>query len=80
MTRTSMDMIDCQGITFNGYDYSLQVWVKDYHVEPCSHPLDMRRQVCCNQMRFAGLDIRQIPGHSVRCPGCGGPAHGGLCQ
>lgn len=67
MTRSSVDHIDCDGITFHGYDYDLQVWVEDYIV------WDMSPE-------HAGKDIRNIPGHSIRCPGCGGSKHKGWCE
>jgi len=60
MTRCSNDCIDCDGITFAGYDYDLQCWIEDYIV-----------QTGCHQ----GEDIRNIPGHSRRCPLCGDRWH-----
>ena len=66
MTRTSTDDIDEKGTVRNGFDYNLQCWVKNYECMPCAHPLFMREQrgVCCTQMKYAGLDIRTIPGRS----------------
>lgn len=66
MTRTSSDDIDEKGTVRNGYDYELQVWVNNYECMPCAHPLFMREKagVCCSQMKYAGLDIRTIPGRS----------------
>ena len=60
MTRESMDHIDCNGITFTGYDYDLQCWVEDYIVQGGIHQ---------------GKDIRNIEGHSRRCPVCGDRWH-----
>ncbi len=70
MTRTSTNDIDEKGQVRNGYDYNLQCWVKDYECMPCAHPLFMREQNqsgrCCDQMKYAGLDIRTIPGRQKR--------------
>ena len=32
MSRTSKDLVDSQGVVITGFDYDLQVWVKDYKV------------------------------------------------
>jgi len=69
MSRESIDFIDCDGITFDGYDYDLQVWVRNYIVENCGHPASMRPG-CCNGDRYAGEDIRNVE-HSRRCFVCG---------
>ena len=44
----------------NGYDYTLQVWVKNFIVLDCGHPEDMKEEGCCNAHRLAGQDIREI--------------------
>ena len=63
MSRTSIDEIDAEGIVKNGFDYSLQVWVKDYRVLMCGHPESMRDngRGCCDAYFLAGQDIKTIP-------------------
>ena len=54
MSRGSGDEIDDVGTIKNGFDYGLQVWVKDYIVQRCGH------QICrCNANQYQGQDIRQ---------------------
>jgi len=48
------------GTLKSGYDYSLQVWVKNFIVLDCGHPEDMKEEGCCNAHRLAGQDIREI--------------------
>lgn len=55
MSRTSSDQI-VDGITKNGFDYDLQVWVLNYIIQDCGHPESMRK--CCNARLYAGQDIR----------------------
>lgn len=55
MSRTSSDLVDAQGIVRYGFDYNVQVWIKDYIVQP----VGMGRE-------HAGQDIRQVEGHEVR--------------
>jgi len=59
MTRSSVDHINCEGITFRGYDYDIQCWVEDYIIQDCGHPETMRPG-CCNGDRLKGKDIRNI--------------------
>lgn len=61
MTRLSRDEIR-HGRVWNGFDYQLQVWVKDGFVLPCSHPASMRAHgtYCCNRDRYAGQAILTI--------------------
>ena len=68
MSRTSTDEVDAQGIVKNGFDYNLQVWVKDWIVQDCGHPDPMKRgkYSCCEAHRLAGQDIRSIPGAERR--------------
>ena len=68
MSRTSTDELDAQGIVKNGFDYNLQVWVKDYKAQMCGHPESMRDngRGCCDAYFLAGQDIRNIEGHEVR--------------
>ena len=60
MTRVSRDEIR-HGRVWNGFDYQLQVWVKDGCVLPCGHPEQMRpRGPCCNSNLYAGQTILTI--------------------
>ncbi|MDD5095452.1 MAG: hypothetical protein PHV74_13895 [Dehalococcoidia bacterium] len=61
MTRESSDRIDNSGITKDGFDYALQVWVEEYIIQ----------DVGAGRHGLAGKDIRTVPGHSIRCPSCG---------
>ena len=58
MTRLSGDEI-VDGIVKNGYDYDLQVWVKNYIIQDCGHPTNMKAENCCNAHIAAGKDIRE---------------------
>ena len=43
------------GIVKNGFDYNLQVWVKNYIIQDCGH------EVCrCEARQYQGQDIRQV--------------------
>ena len=64
MSRTSVDEVDAAGIIKNGYDYNLQIWVRDYKAQMCGHRADGRG--CCPAYFQAGKDIRNIDGHEVR--------------
>jgi hypothetical protein len=69
MSRTSTDELSPDGTILNGFDYALQVWVKDGTIGPCGHPAAMRKNgYCCNQSKFSGLNIALVPGHEVRKP------------
>lgn len=59
MSRLSTDETDRQGRVKNGFDYNLQVWVKDYITQP----------VGLGARQYAGKDIRTIPGHEERGAG-----------
>ena len=62
MSRISNDEI-VTGMVKNGFDYDLQVWVKNYIIQPCGHPLIMRpahRGACCTAWALQGKDIRAI--------------------
>ncbi len=65
MSRTSSDDFDATGVIRNGFDYELQVWVKQYIILGCGHPASMRPkgESCCNQHKHAGKDIRTVEGH-----------------
>ena len=46
-------------ITKNGFDYLLQVWVKNYIIQKCGH----KKQIvgyCCHVKKLVGKDIRKI--------------------
>lgn len=46
------------GIVKNGFDYDLQVWIKNYIILLCGHKKDF---ICnCNGKKFVGRDIRKI--------------------
>ncbi|NKE70179.1 hypothetical protein [Candidatus Manganitrophus noduliformans] len=65
MTRSSRDEIK-DGHVWNGYDYSLQVWVVNGVVRDCSHPDEMKKGDCCSAKRLAGQRITEIPGAEKR--------------
>lgn len=65
MTQSSRDEIK-DGLVWNGYDYSLQVWVVDGIVRDCGHPKEMKKEGCCNANRLAGRRIAEIPGAEKR--------------
>ena len=52
------------GRVFNGYDYALQVWVKEGIIQPCAHHNSMRLgdQPCCNAFKLAGKSIHEVKG------------------
>lgn len=64
--RLSYDDIDDNGMVLCGYDYNLQVWVKDGIIQDCGHPTEMKQQFCCNSHRLAGHRISEIQGHEER--------------
>ena len=65
--RTSSDKVNAQGLVVDGYDYALQVWVVRGVIQPCSHPIRMRRLgPCCNQNKYSGLRIGDVSSHEVR--------------
>lgn len=57
MSRQSKDII-IDGVVRSGFDYDLQVWVLDYIIQRCGHPVSMAG--CCNASRYAGQDIRTL--------------------
>ncbi|KKN66913.1 hypothetical protein LCGC14_0466880 [marine sediment metagenome] len=60
MSRQSTDEIK-NGRVFNGFDYTLQVWVKNGVVQPCAHPRYMSQKMpCCNQHAYAGWHISNV--------------------
>ena len=60
--RYGHDLVDVgQWCIADGYDYTLQVWIKNYIIQCCAHPESMRKdKPCCNQYLLAGRDIRNI--------------------
>lgn len=56
MSRTSRDELAKDGTILNGYDYTLQVWVKD----------GICQDVGLNSDKYAGMKVASIPGHEVR--------------
>jgi len=67
MTRTGTDLYAEDGSVWLGYDYNLQVWVRDGIVLACSHPESMRVEgPCCTQDAYEGRRVREIEGHETR--------------
>lgn len=55
--RYSSNVNDASGNVRDGFDYDLQVWVRDGRVQRCGHPADM---ACgCNGRAYAGLTIAE---------------------
>lgn len=65
MTRSSRDEVR-EGYVWNGYDYSLQVWVIEGIIRNCCHPVKMKKEGCCNGNRLAGRRISSVPGAEKR--------------
>lgn len=65
--RESNDEIK-DGAVWDGFDYALNVWVKEGVVLRCGHAFDIDsvKGWCCNASRYAGQKIAVIPGHEVR--------------
>jgi hypothetical protein len=59
--RHSTNELDAHGFVLNGFDYSLQVWVKDGVVQACAHPLTMGLR-CCHGRKYQLLPVRFVPG------------------
>ena len=68
MTRSSRDELHpATGRVWNGFDYQLQVWVRNGIVDPGGHPAEMRTNgPCCNQHAYAGQSILEIRGAETR--------------
>jgi DNA-binding transcriptional regulator YiaG len=65
MSRLSTDEV-VNGHIHNGFDYNLQIWIIRGVIQPCTHPARMReRGFCCNQNKYAGLIIGDVPGHEI---------------
>ena len=56
--RTSNDEIK-NGMVLNGFDYTLQVWIKNGIVIECGHPVSMGPD-CCMARKLAGQDVNNI--------------------
>ena len=68
MSRTSLDLMDPNRVVVTGYDYNIQVWVRDYIIQECGHREYMDGCAAC---RWAGERIDNIPGHEERgCQNC----------
>jgi len=54
--RTSDNYLDAAGALISGFDYDLQLWVKNYIIQDCGH----RPEHGCNCLgrTHAGQDIR----------------------
>ncbi len=50
------------GSVYNGFDYNLQVWVKEGVVLECGHPISMHPH-CCNAQKLKGQRVADIQGH-----------------
>jgi len=58
MSRTSPNVIRGPYV-YHGFDYKLQVWVKDGTILPCGHPKSMGHN-CCNERKYAGLRLEAV--------------------
>jgi hypothetical protein len=57
--RTSSNEIDEMEVVRNGFDYELQVWVKNYIIQDCGHRGGNTPELpCCNARKFRNKDIR----------------------
>lgn len=63
--RTSTDKI-IDRVVSDGYDYNLQVWVRNGVIQDCGHPAEMKAEHCCNAHRLSGRKIVETQGHEVR--------------
>jgi len=61
VTRLSKDEIK-HGRVWNGYNYSLQVWVVDGIIQDCGHPAQMQAQGCCDAHKLARKSVLDVPG------------------
>jgi len=68
--RTSTDQLK-NGIVWNGFDYTLQVWVLEGIIQNCGHPQNMSKgHGCCNARTLHGRKISETQGHEVRSWNC----------
>lgn len=72
MSRQSGDVLAPDGSVRDGFDYALQVWVRDGLILSDGHP---KRLDHCKACRFSGVPVVAVPGHERRdtgpCIGCG---------
>jgi len=62
--RTSNDERK-DGFVWNGFDYSLQVWVVNGVIQNCGHPENfLKGHGCCNARHLKDQVISQIQGAS----------------
>jgi hypothetical protein len=54
--RSSRDEYDKDDVLKNGFDYDLQVWVKDYFIQNCGHK-EIVNSCDCNGRKYAGWAI-----------------------
>lgn len=64
MSRLS-DNIEVKGVLKEGFDYDIQVWVKDYIVQHCGHHSSNMfhpsgRGHCCTSSEYAGKHILTV--------------------
>lgn len=59
MTRHSDNQFGPSGALLNGFDYDVQVWVKDGIVQPCGHP-ERLGPTCCNGRIYAGKKLADV--------------------
>jgi hypothetical protein len=64
MTRTSNNQYGPSGALLNGFDYDVQVWVKNGIVQNCGH-IGQQSEPCCNARRYAGLRLTQAFAHEA---------------
>ncbi len=55
--RTVQNLL-VNGVTHTGYDYALQVWVRNFLIQRCGHVGNM--DCGCNGRRFMGRDVRIV--------------------
>ncbi len=56
--RNSINL-EVNGKVKDGFDYDLQVWVKNYIIQKCGHPKAITG-ICCHVKGLAGKDVRTI--------------------
>ena len=64
MSRTSNDEFDSKGNLLNGFDYTVQAWVKDGRVLRCGHPEAL--PCGCTGKTFEGRTIGEVRAIAAR--------------